>query len=70
MSVKVVFFIEEDFNMEALKLTMEWDKTFPKSDNKRFISVPGTRHTDLYDGGENKVIPYVKIEHFYREYLK
>lgn len=56
--------------MEALKLTMEWDKTFPKSDNKRFISVPGTRHTDLYDGGENKVIPYVKIEHFYREYLK
>jgi hypothetical protein len=32
--------------------------------------IPGAGHTDLYDGGGNKVIPVDKIESFYREYLK
>jgi len=40
------------------------------TDNKELMLIPGAVHTDLYDGGENKVIPFDKIESFYREYLK
>ncbi|MCR5282524.1 MAG: alpha/beta hydrolase [Lachnospiraceae bacterium] len=38
--------------------------------NKELMIIPGASHTDLYDGGEKKVIPFDKIEIFYREYLK
>lgn len=40
------------------------------TDNKELMLIPGAVHTDLYDGGENKVIPFDKIESFYRKYLK
>ncbi|WP_455587604.1 alpha/beta hydrolase [Bacteroides sp.] len=39
-----------------------------KGDNKKLLIVPGASHTDLYDNKE--VIPFDKIETFYREYLK
>lgn len=37
-------------------------------DNKELVIVPGASHTDLYDRMD--VIPFDKIEKFYREYLK
>ena len=37
-------------------------------DNKELLIVPGANHTDLYD--HTDVIPFDKIESFYREYLK
>lgn len=47
------------------------EDTFKKliGDNKDFYLVPGATHTDLYDGGKNHVIPFDKIEHFFRQYL-
>lgn len=38
------------------------------TDNKELVIIPGAVHTDLYDNLE--VIPFDKIEEFYREYLK
>lgn len=40
------------------------------TDNKELMIIPDAVHTDLYDGGEKKVIPFDKIESFYLEYLK
>ena len=40
------------------------------TDNKELMIIPGASHTDLYDGGEKKVIPFDKIESFFEEYLK
>ena len=40
------------------------------TDNKELLIVPNASHTDLYDGGKDKVIPFDKIESFFREYLK
>ena len=37
-------------------------------DNKELLIVPGAVHTDLYD--QVDVIPFDKIESFYKEYLK
>lgn len=59
----------------TLNLTQEWDKTFPKSDkvnhsNKELLLIPDAVHTDLYDGGANKVIPFDKLERFFAENLK
>ena len=39
-------------------------------DNKELMIIEGATHTDLYDGGKDKVIPFDKIEAFYKEYLK
>ncbi|MBP5362010.1 MAG: alpha/beta hydrolase [Ruminococcus sp.] len=39
-------------------------------DNKELLIIEGASHTDLYDGGEKKVIPFDKLEAFYNEYLK
>ena len=39
------------------------------TDNKELLIIEGASHTDLYDGGENKVIPFEKLEAFYNEYL-
>ena len=41
-----------------------------KGDNKELMIIPDAVHTDLYDGGEKKVIPFDKMESFFREYLK
>ena len=41
-----------------------------KGDNKELVIVPGADHCDLYDGGDNKVIPFEKIEAFMKENLK
>lgn len=40
-----------------------------KGDNKELLIIPGTSHVDLYDNQAN-VIPFDKIESFFREYLK
>ncbi len=39
-----------------------------KGDNKQLLIVPGASHCDLYDNMD--VIPFDKIEQFYRTYLK
>ena len=38
--------------------------------NKELYIIPGASHTDLYDGGENNVIPFDKIEAFMKENMK
>ena len=40
-----------------------------KGDNKELLIIPGAIHVDLYDNQAN-VIPFDKIESFFREYLK
>ena len=40
------------------------------ADNKELMIIPDAVHTDLYDGGEKKVIPFDKIRSFFEEYLK
>ncbi|MBQ6439631.1 MAG: alpha/beta hydrolase [Mogibacterium sp.] len=40
------------------------------TDNKEFMPIEGAVHTDLYDGGEKKVIPWDKLELFFGKYLK
>lgn len=39
-----------------------------KGDNKHLLIIPGAVHTDLYD--KMDIIPFDKIEQFYKEYLK
>lgn len=53
---------------EELKLTQEWDKTFPRSEKVDHSKV--TVHTDLYDGGGKDAIPFDKIEVFMKENLR
>lgn len=59
---------------EKLVLTEEWDKTFPKSDkvNHRKVVFHNrygiTLAADLYDNLD--VIPFDKIDSFFKEYLK
>ena len=38
-----------------------------KGDNKEFVSIPGAVHTDLYDN--KNVIPFDKMERFFRKYF-
>jgi len=40
------------------------------ADNKELLIIEGATHTDLYDGGAKKVIPFDKLEAFYKKYLK
>ena len=40
------------------------------TDNKELLIIPDAVHTDLYDGGEKKVIPFDKLESFFAAYLK
>lgn len=42
----------------------------PFADNKQLLVIEGATHTDLYDGGEGKVIPFDKLQDFFSEYLK
>lgn len=39
-----------------------------KGDNKELLIIPGAVHTDLYD--DMNIIPFDKIENFFRKYLK
>ena len=39
------------------------------TDNKQLLVIEGATHTDLYDGGKDKVIPFDKLEKFYNKYL-
>ena len=39
------------------------------ADNKELLIIPDAVHTDLYDGGEDQVIPFDKIQNFYEQYL-
>lgn len=41
-----------------------------KGDNKELYIVPGASHVDLYDGGENRVIPWDIIVAFFNKNLK
>jgi fermentation-respiration switch protein FrsA (DUF1100 family) len=38
--------------------------------NKELMIIPGASHTDLYDGGGKNLIPFDKIEQFFKQYLK
>ena len=40
----------------------------PYADNKKLLLIPGAVHTDLYD--RKDIIPFDKIEQFFRAYLK
>ena len=40
-----------------------------KGDNKRFLTVPGATHCDLYDGGGRDAIPFDEIQAFFEEHL-
>lgn len=42
-------------------------KDNPHTANKELLVIPGANHTDLYDGGEKKVIPFDKIEDFFKK---
>ena len=42
----------------------------PYTENKQLLVIEGASHTDLYDGGAGKVIPFDKLAAFYSEYLK
>ena len=40
----------------------------PYTDNKELLIIPDAVHTDLYD--RKDIIPFGKIEQFFREYLQ
>jgi fermentation-respiration switch protein FrsA (DUF1100 family) len=40
------------------------------TDNKQLLVIEGASHTDLYDGGNNNVIPFDRLADFFNEYLK
>ncbi len=42
----------------------------PNPDNKELLIIPDAVHTDLYDGGGKKAIPFDKLAQFFSEYLK
>lgn len=39
------------------------------TENKELLVIEGAVHTDLYDGGENGVIPFDKLQSFFEKYL-
>ena len=41
-----------------------------KDNNKELLIINGANHVDLYDGGDKNVIPFDKIESFYKNNLK
>jgi len=38
--------------------------------NKELMIIPDAVHTDLYDGGDRKIIPFDKLEKFFEDNLK
>ncbi len=53
------------FSKDAYKNIIKGNK---RADNKELMIIPGAVHTDLYDNLD--VIPFDKIEKFFKEYLK
>lgn len=45
-------------------------KNNPYADNKELMIIPNAVHTDLYDGGGKNIIPFDKIELFFKNNLK
>ncbi len=45
-------------------------KPNPNPDNKELLIIPGASHCDLYDGGKDKVIPWDKLDVFFKKNLK
>lgn len=45
-------------------------KDSPYAGNKELLIIPGTVHTDLYDGGGKDAIPFDKLERFFEQHLK
>ena len=45
-------------------------KPNPVPENKQLLIIPGASHCDLYDGGKSNVIPFDKLEAFFKENLK
>lgn len=41
-----------------------------KGDHKELMIIPGAYHTDLYDGGCQEFIPFVKLEEFFKANLQ
>ena len=39
------------------------------TENKEFLTIPNAVHTDLYDGGNKNLIPFDKMETFFKTYL-
>ena len=39
------------------------------ADNKELLVIEGASHTDLYDGGDNGVIPFDKLQAFFEKHL-
>ncbi len=39
------------------------------TENKELLLIPGAVHTDLYDGGRDHVIPFDRLDEFFRRYL-
>jgi len=44
-------------------------KSNPVPENKELMIIPGASHCDLYDGGKDKVIPWNKLDSFFRTNL-
>lgn len=44
-------------------------KDNPYIDNKELLIIPDAVHTDLYDGGGKDIIPFDKLEQFFKEYF-
>lgn len=44
-------------------------KPNPVPENKELMIIPGASHCDLYDGGKDKVIPWDKLDSFFRANL-
>ena len=40
------------------------------AENKELMIIPDAVHTDLYDGGDKKIIPFEKIQKFFEDNLK
>lgn len=55
------------FTKDAYRQMTEGSKY---ASNKLLMIIPGAVHTDLYDGGSKKAIPFDYIENFMKEYLK
>lgn len=51
------------FGEDAYRNMMEGN---PCPENKQLLIIPGASHTDLYDGGRDKVIPWDTLDEFFR----
>ncbi|MBR0163900.1 MAG: alpha/beta hydrolase [Lachnospiraceae bacterium] len=55
------------FSRDAYKAMTDGSKY---AGNKELMIIPDAVHTDLYDGGEKNIIPYDKMDGFFKQYLK